>query len=155
MKLKITETHSGRTFEALFWMLAAFTLSTSHTATLMLGPGFGEASAGMMAFLHMFFYQGMLLYWQCFWDQGKNKAVANQTLPRYYWILDQNLMVLLCIHNSISFGKIPNSTDANATPNHDRAATMFYRRPHWCILLTSSVLTDNDLSQRFQNIITP
>lgn len=36
----------------------------------------------------------------------KNEAVADQTLPRWCYIMDQNLTVVYCVRNSINLGKI-------------------------------------------------
>lgn len=40
--------------------------------------------------------------------------------------VDQNLMILLCAHNSISFNKIARTTDLNVAPNHGRASLTFF-----------------------------
>lgn len=41
----------------------------------------------------------------------KNYTAANQKLSRQFYMVDQHLMVLCCVHNSINFGKIINNTD--------------------------------------------
>lgn len=35
-----------------------------------------------------------------------NEPVTNQMLPRWYCVVAQNMMVLVCVHNSINFNKI-------------------------------------------------
>lgn len=42
-------------------------------------------------------------------------------------LVDQNPTVLFCVHNYINFNKIPNDTDWNIAPNHDRASTVVQR----------------------------
>lgn len=37
----------------------------------------------------------------------KNEAIVNRMLSRWYSMLDENLMVFLCVHNSLSFDLKP------------------------------------------------
>lgn len=63
----------------------------------------------------------------------KNERSANHMPPRWYWMVEQNLTIQFCLHNSIKFDKIPNTAGWNVTPDHDRASTMFCR---WLQTLT-------------------
>lgn len=54
-------------------------------------------------------------HWQCDWDRFmlKNEVVPNHMLSRWYCIVDQNLLVILCLYDFINF-KISNTTGRNA-----------------------------------------
>lgn len=74
----------------------------------------------------------LLLHWECVWQC----SFANQMLSRWYYVMDQILMVLLCVHNCIHFDKISNTTGWNIAPNHDTK--------HCCTSpLTTSSRVDN------------
>lgn len=76
----------------------------------------------------------------------KNEAVSNQMLPRWHCMVDQN--ELFCVQNSISFGKISNTTHYNLALNHDRHSTVLDGCRPSLIPLSSSVYTDK-LNQTF------
>lgn len=71
----------------------------------------------------------------------KIEAVVNHMLSRWHRMMDQNLRVIISVHNFINFDKIFNSDSCNAALNHD--STMF-----------SSVLYSPDLIQTFLMILT-
>lgn len=61
----------------------------------------------------------------------------------WYYIVNQNLTLLYCVHNSISFYRIPKTTGRNAAPNHYRVPTVFYPKDASRPLLTFSTHIDD------------
>lgn len=47
----------------------------------------------------------------------KNEWNANQILSRWYWTVDPNLTILFCVHNSINFDQLSNTTGWNVATN--------------------------------------
>lgn len=60
---------------------------------------YGEANPWLIVFTALAMCLRSLSCW-------KNEAAGNQMLPRWYYMVDQYLMVLFCVHSSTNFHKI-------------------------------------------------
>lgn len=72
----------------------------------------------------VFFYLSMfLLQWQCSWDHCHTQKLNHCQSDTIQMVLhvEQNLMLLFCVYNYISFDNIPSNIGKNRAPNHDRA----------------------------------
>lgn len=87
-------------------------------AKLKTGSGTRAHNAGLCVSIQVWFYCigsvfGVIVHCHA----------ANQM----HSMMDHNMTVLFCIHSSISFDKILNTTGLNTAPNHGRASTVFRR----------------------------
>lgn len=77
----------------------------------------------------------------------KNETAANQQLFRWYYMVIQNVTVLFCVHDFISFEMLPNTTGWNTAPNQDPPPYFAVDTYPCASLLITSVHTDNDVNQ--------